>query len=536
MKLFKIIPILAAAAIAMAACNGDDEAAGNGLNDRAEVRFSGGTAEIQTRVSGSSWADGDPAGIYMIGAAGGLTAGNVIESAANRPYHAAAGTGSVAFTPAGDALYYPMSGDVKFIAYHPYTAAVNPTEFTLPVNVGTQAPQTAIDVLYAATGGSYNKNSASAVPLAFTHRLVKLAFSISAGDGVTEPLAGLTLKITGQQTATTLNLADGTLAAPSGTSADDVTAVTASDGKTSEAILLPNASVSGMTFVFTTTGGGAYEVAVPAPAATAGWEAGSRYVYTAVLKRNEVSISGAVGEWTATGNEYSVTGKLPQPPQIVYTSQDHTQQLYMLPYNLGVTDEVKLMTVDEQMAANMNLIAGSLFQWGRVADGHELRSSGTYSGPVTVSSSDGQVVEGTDGYGLFIPNTSSPYDWRSSYSPAKWEGASDPCSSVTDGGKAWRLPTSDEWKQITDYNSRETTAKGLRLKPDGTNVSVFLPAAGYRGRANGALGNVGSGGYYWSSSPSDTYAFYLTFGSSAVYPSEANGRSQGSSVRCVAEP
>jgi uncharacterized protein (TIGR02145 family) len=228
----------------------------------------------------------------------------------------------------------------------------------------------------------------------------------------------------------------------------------------------------------------------------------------------------------------------------VYTNAEHTKYLYMLPYKLGVTDEGKSMTVEEQMEAAKNLtesndvpaITGHLFQWGRVDDGHELRSSGTYGGPVAVSSSDGQVAEGDAAYGKFILAT----DWRqygdksASNPPSEWRP--DPCSSVKDGGKAWRLPTSDEWKQITDYNSRETTEnpRGLRLKPDGSTVSVFLPAAGYRGRADGAFSSVGASGVYWSSSPSGTNASNLYF-STTVYPESSDYRSFGFSVRCVAE-
>jgi len=46
---------------------------------------------------------------------------------------------------------------------------------------------------------------------------------------------------------------------------------------------------------------------------------------------------------------------------------------------------------------------GDLFQWGRAADGHQIRTSGTTS---TRSSSD------NPGHSNFITHTSSPYDWR----------------------------------------------------------------------------------------------------------------------------
>ena len=64
--------------------------------------------------------------------------------------------------------------------------------------------------------------------------------------------------------------------------------------------------------------------------------------------------------------------------------------------------------------------------------------------------------------------------------------------------------------------------------------AVFLPAAGCR---NGtSVHDVGSGGYYWSSSYSESNnAFRLYFNSSSVYPGYGNDRYFGFSVRLVTE-
>jgi formylglycine-generating enzyme required for sulfatase activity len=245
---------------------------------------------------------------------GTLAAGNIVEDAGNRQYQAdAGGAGPVSFTPQpGAAIYYPVSGDVEFIAYYPYAATVT-SDFKLPVSVAEQSSQSAIDALYAKTSGGYNK-SKNPVDLQFSHRLVKLAFTIEAGDGVTEPLNGLTVKITNQQTEATLDLTNGTVTARGATAA--ITANTVADGSAYEAIVLPAGDVAGMTFAFTTAGGsgGTYEVAVPVPAATGGWESGYKYAYDVTLKRNEAEITGSVGAWgdggsetvTATPKEYIV--------------------------------------------------------------------------------------------------------------------------------------------------------------------------------------------------------------------------------------
>ena len=62
-----------------------------------------------------------------------------------------------------------------------------------------------------------------------------------------------------------------------------------------------------------------------------------------------------------------------------------------------------------------------------------------------------------------------------------------------------------------------------------------LPAAGWRSHTTGALYFVGTNGHYWSSTPVDGgHAQSLWFSSGPVFVGW-NWRSNGLSVRCVAE-
>ena len=56
---------------------------------------------------------------------------------------------------------------------------------------------------------------------------------------------------------------------------------------------------------------------------------------------------------------------------------------------------------------------GDLFQWGRGADGHQIRTSGMTA---ILSSSD------NPGHSNFITPAASPYDWRSPQNPNLWQG------------------------------------------------------------------------------------------------------------------
>lgn len=77
-----------------------------------------------------------------------------------------------------------------------------------------------------------------------------------------------------------------------------------------------------------------------------------------------------------------------------------------------------------------------------------------------------------------------------------------------------------------------TFANGWSFKKNADDeVGFFIPAAGSRNRSSGALGNVGSFGYWWTFSPiSQAFARYLSFDASAVYPLNTGYRSYGYAV------
>ena len=72
-------------------------------------------------------------------------------------------------------------------------------------------------------------------------------------------------------------------------------------------------------------------------------------------------------------------------------------------------------------------------------------------------------------------------------------------------GSSWRLPTKTEFQELADNCSWRWTTQGGQngYKVTGPNGnSIFLPAAGYRYES--LLYRVGGGGYYWSSTPSES--------------------------------
>jgi uncharacterized protein (TIGR02145 family) len=159
---------------------------------------------------------------------------------------------------------------------------------------------------------------------------------------------------------------------------------------------------------------------------------------------------------------------------------------------------------------------GDLYQWGRGADGHQIRTSGTTP---TLSSTDTPVN------GNFILASSSPSDWRSPQNTNLWQGVNgvnNPCPT------GYRIPTDAEW----DAERASWTNSGQN--PAGAFASPLkLPMAGYR-YYDGVPRDVGTLGFYWSSrSSSSDLSYYLGFNNASGVFVLTYSKATGASVRCI---
>jgi len=221
------------------------------------------------------------------------------------------------------------------------------------------------------------------------------------------------------------------------------------------------------------------------------WD-GSEWITVATGNEGQVlTFTGGVPTWTTTVGETDV--------------QNPTTGAIWMDRNLGASQVADSST---DAAAY-----GDLYQWGRLSDGHESRTSNTTS---TLSNSD------DPGHSDFITNSDSPYNWRDPQNNDLWQGVSgtnNPCPS------GYRLPTGAEWDaERSSWSSDDAAgAYGSPLK---------LPVAGNRDYFDGSIGFIGSSGGYWSSTVDGIYSLILYFTSSAtnLYGED---RADGFSVRCI---
>ena len=110
-------------------------------------------------------------------------------------------------------------------------------------------------------------------------------------------------------------------------------------------------------------------------------------------------------------------------------------------------------------------------------------------------------------------------------------------AATANWGGDWRMPTKAEQEELLNNCTWTWTTqngvKGYKVTSKMNGNSIFLPAAGYR--YGSSLYNAGSFGYYWSSTPSESFSYYaycLIFNSSDHYMSYYS-RGSGQSVRPV---
>lgn len=159
---------------------------------------------------------------------------------------------------------------------------------------------------------------------------------------------------------------------------------------------------------------------------------------------------------------------------------------------------------------------GDLFQWGRLDDNHQDRNS-------LISYT--QSTQINPGHSNFIAGFSNWYSGTNPLPNDLWQSPAflnNPCPI------GWRLPTEIEI-------NAERLSWSSNSYVGSMNSPLKIPAAGLRNGADGTTFiYVGSRGYYWTSTTDGTNSRCLHISNNNAVVN-TNGRTEGTSIRCVLE-
>ena len=277
---------LAVLALALAACNNDNEILNN--DGPVAARFIADIAPA-TRASGTTWDNGDRIGVTDIG--NDTRYGNVPFILKNGKFEAEE-----------KVIYIEDVKTHTFRAYYPYNAAGGALAAT--TDATAQQNQPAIDFLFA-SGATGDKNSPvvsftdktkdGGADNSFHHRMSQITLTIEAGDGVDfsvikpERYTLDGLKLTG-----TFNTADGIATADDGAQTGELTMELADGNLTSSVILFPQAAASLPLNVNYRSQNYRATLTVPEGAL----KAGNNYTYTVKVRNRGIEVSQAtIAAW-----------------------------------------------------------------------------------------------------------------------------------------------------------------------------------------------------------------------------------------------
>ena len=276
----------AALALALAACNNDNEILNN--DGPVAARFIADIAPA-TRASGTTWTGGDRIGVTDIG--NDTRYGNVPFILKNGKFEAEE-----------KVIYIEDAKTHTFRAYYPYNAAGGTLAAT--TDATAQQNQPAIDFLFA-SGATGDKNSPvvsftdktkeGGADNSFHHRMSRITLTIEAGDGVDfSVIKPERYTLDGLILTGTFNTADGIATADDGAQTGELTMELADGNLTSSVILFPQTAASLPLNVNYRSQNYRATLTVPEGAL----KAGNNYTYTVKVRNRGIEVSQAtIAAW-----------------------------------------------------------------------------------------------------------------------------------------------------------------------------------------------------------------------------------------------
>ena len=396
---------------------------------------------------GNSWTTGERLGLFMLNA-GSTDLTTALEKNKQYVYKSYGREGNFELEAGESIYYYPLTGNVDFVAYAPYQSN---TSTSYAVNVKIQGNPTAIDLLYSNSSKGLHKGS-GLVNLTMDHQLSKVRFTLQAGIGMSiSDLATATIKIKGMPTQVSFDLETGSFG-----QASDIADIGLATAR--EAILIPQSDGTGKSFVFSV--------------------GGKEYTYS--LASSEDFAKGKLYEYSVTINDKSITAKR---LEIVSWQEDtnlagtslSSKFVYIPPgtFQMGAVPQDANAESNEKPRHWVKLTKGFYMSKYEVTTGEyvEFLNAINCIPPVETTAS---VKHPVTGKALFLLKTASIYPiyennkWKAPLNSENFPMGWVTCYGAMEYAK-WAggtLPTEAQWEYA--YRAGTTT-----IFPFGDNVSLL---------------------------------------------------------------
>ena len=288
--------ILAAVAVALAACSNDENENSTVQNVDDAIRLTASVGKaVQTRAGNalmnSQFASDKTVMVKPTDKAGVKSYDPVVYTA----------DGSGALTPATTQYYPAGGGAVDVYAYYPSDAVLTEDGYVVTLDQSTDAAYEAVDLMYATLSNINKTVTGTDHQLNFNHKLSKISVTLVKGTGIQDgELAVATVKLKDVVYKGTFAPATGTFTAASaateGNKGDVIIATNAAQTAHS-AIVVPQ-DVAGKK-ISVTIGNTTEEYEIPASTTFA---AGTHYQYTITVAATGITATSSIVDWTSAGS------------------------------------------------------------------------------------------------------------------------------------------------------------------------------------------------------------------------------------------
>ncbi len=186
------------------------------------------------------------------------------------------------------------------------------------------------------------------------------------------------------------------------------------------------------------------------------------------------------------------------------------------------------------MTENLRIV--NMVIYGPGVEGHEQDSNLAAGATFKIEPSSTWTETSADANRVYYGDDTNYGAYYSWYAATAGSGTStvaeETSASYSICPKGWKLPTKDEYSNLLSITGFNKTGGASLIQ----NSPYNFTSAGVFYADQGALGNVGTGGRYWTSTASNgaSYAYAMYFASANAYLHDTATRYNGRPVRCLA--